>query len=196
MKNQALLVILMFLLDSTLVCAQKNKVELFFKDGTVLTGLGKLTGDYIKYKPDKKDKPSKYHFALLDHAVIHYDKLPLTYVYLYVNNKKRPRVLEQVIGGEINLYRISSMNRAPFPGGNGGFIGEYTFSTNSYYILRSSDKKATYLGSNTLFSKNFKKEGVKFFKDCPKLIEKIKEETLKLKHIKEIVHFYNQKCKK
>ncbi len=74
-------------------------------------------------------------------------------------------------------------------------IGPMTYDIKNLYVLRTGEEKATHLGSNQLFTKNFKTAASVFFKDCTSLVTKIQNKDFKKKHIKEIVQYYNSECK-
>ncbi len=66
-----------------------------------------------------------------------------------------------------------------------------------YFLYKSTDKTLIHIGSKGNFLyKNFKKTASKYFEDCPELVEKIKLRKLKLKHLTEILNFYNINCSK
>ena len=182
--------------------AQRSEAILTFKDGTVKKGLGKLISqDRVKFRENKNSKAKKYAFKNLKHVKIKdYDEFQ-TYAYIRIQNKKTPRVLEVKVAGYLSLYELSRTHYSPsgFAGGYGagGFSGPpmgYHYDINNFYVRKKGQKEATHLGSNHLFSKNFKKAASAYFKDCPSLVKKIQSRTFKKRDLEKIVNYYNNKC--
>ncbi len=182
------------------VQAQKSKAVLTFKDGTVKTGLGKLSNNgKIKFRTNKGEKAVKYDFSLLDQVKIS----GKTYVYVNVIGIENPRVLERVLVGKVYLYQTQSQGYMPYGGAPGGgfggtggvgFSGGYSYNINNFYVRRTEEDRATHLGSNQLFSKNFKEAASNYFKDCPELVQKIQNKIFKKRDLRDIVQFYNTEC--
>lgn len=171
-----------------------------FNDGTTKTGLGRLSGiDKIKFKTDKKSKASKYHFTNLDKVIIGEGEDSSTYKYIKVDIETY-KVLKEVSFGKVSLYTqdITGYSNGAFvPTGFGGgmwIAGGSSYQIKDLFVQRTEDEMATHLGSNQLFSKNFKKAASEYFSDCPNLVQKIKDKEYKKKDIKEIVVFYNNQC--
>ena len=204
-KQPNLSIILGLLMGAlSLICtplhAQKSKAVLTFKDGTVKNGLGKLISrNRVKFRSHKKAKPIKYHFKNLETVKMIQKEDSLTYVYIRVNNKKKPRVLEVKVAGILSLYELSqthySAGHFGGPGGfGGGFVPVYAYNINNFYVRKAGQKEATHLGSNQLFTKNFKKAASTYFKDCPSLVQKIQSRTFKKRDLEKIVNYYNRNC--
>ncbi len=95
-------------------------------------------------------------------------------------SKNRGRMMRLLNYGkcEVFLYRDVSSGRISM----------------NFYVLRENENYATWLGSKDLVSvMNYKKRALKYFKDCPLVIEKIKKK-FKRKKIPELVEFYNVNC--
>jgi len=164
-----------------------------------------ISQDRVKFRKNKKSKAKKYPFKTLKHVKIkEYDEFH-TYAYIRVQNKKKPRVLEVKLTGYLSLYELSRTYHSPhnFGGGAGGFGGGgasvgftfgHSYNINNFYVRKEGQKEATHLGSNQLFSKNFKKAASAYFKDCPSLVKKIQSRTFKKRDLEKIVSYYNNKC--
>ena len=82
----------------------------------------------------------------------------------------------------------------------GGANGHMNMSNGNYYdiknlyVRRGVSGEITHLGSNQLFSKNFKNAASDYFADCPELVTKIQNKEFKKKHVRDIVKFYNLQC--
>ena len=208
-KKPNLPIVLGFLMSiSLLICstplhAQKSKAVLTFKDGTVKKGFGVLVSrDRVKFRPKRKAKPVKYHFKSLEAVKITRKDESQTYAYVRIKNKKKPRVLEVKVAGYLSLYELSrtyhnfgggfgGVGGAGGFGGGGFFVGH---NINNFYVQKEDQKEATHLGSNQLFTKNFKKAASTYFKDCPSLVKKIQSRILKKRDLEKIVKYYNNKC--
>ncbi|MDC1324787.1 hypothetical protein N8216_02040 [Flavobacteriaceae bacterium] len=209
-KKPNLPIVLGFLMSiSLLICsmplhAQKSKAVLTFKDGTVKKGFGVLVSrDRVKFRTKRKSKPIKYHFKRLETVKITEKKESHTYTYVPIKNKDKPRVLEVKVAGDLSLYELSRthVGGGHFGGvggaggfGGGGFTPVYVYNINNFYVRKTGQKAATHLGSNQLFSKNFKKAAATYFKDCPSLVKKIQSRTFKKRDLEKIVNYYNNKC--
>lgn len=175
--------------------AQKARAVLTFKDGTIKTGLGKLSGtNKIKFRANKQEKPIKYDFSLLDEAKI--SGITYVSVNVNVNGSENKKVLERVLVGKVYLYQSQNQGYMPYAGAPGGvgFAGGYSYSINNFYVSRANEVKATHLGSNELFTKNFKQAASDYFKDCTELVQKIQNSTFKKRDLIAIVQFYNNEC--
>jgi len=185
-------------ITSTRLQAQRTPAVLTFNDSTVKTGLGKLTeNNTVKFKISKKEKAVKYKFSDLKQATIGAN----TYMYVNIENKKNPKVLERVLAGKVYLYRKITQGYMPTLGGAGqggtagvGFGGGHYYNIKDFYVRKMNETHATHLGSNQLFTKNFKKAASDYFEDCPELVKKIQDRTLKKKDLRDIVLFYNNHC--
>ncbi|WP_299318243.1 hypothetical protein [uncultured Maribacter sp.] len=199
MKKTILLVLICCFVGSSFAIAQNDAATIYFKDGTKLQGLAKLiNGDQVKFKNFKGDKAQKYHFDNLEQVVINDKEKPSTYIYLETREGYFNVVRELEIGA-VNLYVLEQTGySAPmFVGGVNGQMnmahGNY-YDIKNLYVRRGVNGEITHLGSNQLFSKNFKNEASAYFSDCPVLVEKIINKEYKKKHIRDIVNFYNLKC--
>ena len=187
-------------LCAQLTDAQRKKTELVLNDGTILKGLGKLMESTVKYRPERKSKPKHYPFEMIAEATFFEKWGPVTYHYVAIKDKKRPLMLRLVNQGKVTLYEATAVGYAPNASGGMGspggaaFGGGYFYSIDHFYLKRKNEDKAVHIGSNQLFSKNFKKTASGYFSDCPALVEKIQNREFKKKHLKEIVTYYNTQC--
>lgn len=189
-----------FSLFSFSVLGQKTKGVLVFKNGETKKGLVKLSGsNSVKFRAKKKEKAVKYDFSTLEYAKIYIGEEAKIYKYVAVVNKETPIILEELIVGKVTLYNLHtqgySSGFSPMAGGGAPmYTGGASYSINNLYVLKEGEDKASHLGSDHLFSKNFKKAASAFFKDCDSLVQKIQNKEFKKKEIKEIVEFYNDHC--
>jgi hypothetical protein len=201
--------LLLVVLFSTATNAQRTKATLTFKDGTVLRGLGRLKGSAsVKFRKDKKTKATKYHFKDLEKVTFYNEDEATTYVYFSIKEKLKPKVLEEILVGEISLYRIvirgqhagfgiGGVGPGGFGSGGGMAFGMgHGYTIKNYYVKRANEIEVSHLGSTSLFSKNFKKAASKYFEDCPELVDKIQTKEYRKRDLRSIIEFYNTHCKK
>ncbi len=203
MKYTAHLLFLLLAFSTVQLQAQKTKAILTFKDGTVLEGLGKIKSfGKVKFRKARKEKAIKYSFEELEKVKIYEGGEINTYVYRPVKDSEFSKVLQLIEKGKVTLYRIHSegyvananMGTGGFGGAGVGFGAGNYYSINNYYVQRGNEEEVTHLGSNQLFSKNFKKAASSYFADCASLIEKIQTKEFKKRHIREVVEYYNNDC--
>ncbi|UGU18127.1 hypothetical protein LS482_09630 [Sinomicrobium kalidii] len=178
--------------------AQKKPSEIFLHTGEKLVVKGKIKGQYFQYKLYNKAKKKEIHFRDIDHVNIRVSKDNIeTYRWIKVKNSETPEVLKEVQTGEVSLYIATAYGATPISMGGGfggGFNTTHAYTINNYYLLRTDEEEATHLGSDDLFTKNFKQAASRYFKDCPLLVKKIEDKAFKKRHLKAIVSFYNTKC--
>jgi hypothetical protein len=201
MKKVSFILLLSLFFISYNIEAQKTKTILTFNDGTKLEGLGKLKGsERVKFRKDKNTKAKKYHFKDLERVTIYSGDAKISYVYLLEKEKKKYKVLEEVVTGDISLYKIVRHGtHAPMGvgfGGVGGMGMGASFTIKNYYLRKKQEKEVTHISSTQLFSKNFKKAATTYFEDCPDLVEKIATKEYRKRDIRAVIEFYNSKCKK
>jgi hypothetical protein len=199
MKKTILLFLICCFVGSSFAIAQKDATTIYFKDGTKLQGLAKLiNGDQVKFKKFKGDKAQKYHFENLEQVVINDREEASTYIYLETREGYFNVVRELEIG-KVSLYVLeqTSYSAPMFVGGANGqmnMMHANYYDIKNLYVRRGISGEVIHLGSNQLFSKNFKNAASAYFLDCPILVEKIQNKEYKKKHVRDIVNFYNLKC--
>ncbi|WP_029448578.1 hypothetical protein [Cellulophaga baltica] len=200
-KQISILLFTLSFLFSSFCFSQKSEGRIIYTDGKVREGYVKLNGaHFVKFKSVKKAKAEKVDFSELASVEIKNDDEVSIYKNISVVGKDEPLVLEEVVKGAVTLYNLNTQGFSSVfaPSGMGGAplnIGPMTYDIKNLYVLRTGEEKATHLGSNQLFTKNFKTAASVFFKDCTSLVTKIQNKDFKKKHIKEIVQYYNSECK-
>ncbi|SIQ03179.1 hypothetical protein [Maribacter ulvicola] len=200
MNKSTLLVLISCFIGTFITIAQNNAATLYFKDGNKLQGLAKLIhGDQVKFKKFKGDKAIKYDFEDLEQVVINDREKPSTYIYLETT-KGYFNIVRELEIGTVNLYVLEQTGYAApmFVGSSNDQVNiahGNNYNIKNLYVRRGVRGKITHLGSNQLFSKNFKNAASSYFSDCPALVQKIQDKQYKKKHVREIVNFYNLKCK-
>lgn len=201
----ACLLIALFYASPSLWAQSRNmtKTILVFEDGRKLTGYGKLSSDKIKFKLESERKKVRYSFDSLEYAMV-YDSngsKAKKYKKLKIKGDWKSAVVYEVIKGKVSLYKRSVIGYNPGfgPGGIGGISGEFSYAGGSYditnlYLMREGEEELTSIGSNQLFSKNFKRGASEYFSDCKDLAVKIRTKKYKKKDIIKIVDDYNKNC--
>lgn len=180
--------------------AQKTVGTLHFKNGDIQKGFVKLAGSQsVKFKSNKNAKAIKYEFADLEYAEIYNGDESSIYKNVIVLGKEKPIVLEEIVQGRVTLYNLHTQAYTSgfSPMGVRGapmYTGRNFYSLKNLYVKKEDENQAIHLGSNQLFTKNFKTAASDFFKDCPTLVEKIQTKEFKKKEIKAIVEYYNTYC--
>ena len=199
MKKASYYIFLLCLLITAPILAQNDQAILEFKDGKQRKGLAKLIGgDQVEFKKAKGQKAEKFHFSELQKVVIYENEEPSTYIYIETR-EGRFNVVKELEIGAVNLYVLEQKGYSPpmqMAGANGhmNMTGGNFYDIKNLYVKRGENGELTHLGSNQLFSKNFKKAASDYFSNCPKLVNKIQNRDFKKKHVKDIVHYYNTKC--
>ena len=183
---------LIFLVISQYGYAQLNSSELILNNGDKFTVLGKIKGEYFKYKKHSKDKAKKLHFSEIDYVKIHYSKNDIkTFRYFKIADTEKSKVLEEVEKGKVSLYTTSTNGYVnPFGAG----MQRIAYTIENYYLKKQGGQEVIHLGSNQLFTKNFIEGASLFFEDCMELVKKIKTKKFKKRDIVDIVKFYNTHC--
>lgn len=177
--------------------AQKAPVKVGKRDGAVFTAVGKMKDNRIKIW--ESTKPKAYYLDLNEIEFVHFRygkrKGDRMYRSVIVEGRDNPIFLEELVKGEISLYKdfTANMVMGATPMGAGGPMIQ-SYNIVDYYVKRSNQQTASHLASNELFSKNFKKAATEYFSDCPPLVAKLENKEFNKKDIKEIVTFYNETC--
>ena len=183
MKYSLILSLILLFIFPKVIASQSNKAVLTLKDGTELSGYGKLRNfSKVKFKKSKNATPVDYKFNVVEKIEITKDDGVETYVFLPIKGKGKPKALQQLVKGKVSLYRIRDWHAYD----NGGI-------KDKYYLRRGEGDVVLFISSDP-FSRSFKKAGSKYFKDCSSLVQKIKKKEFKKKNIEEAVKYYNSKC--
>ncbi len=194
MKKQFLILIL--LLSSIANAQFGNTFEsatLQLRNNETLKGKAKiLTDRTIKFRQSKNDEKVIYNHTTVKELEIFEDGKFEVYKYKIIVGK-RP-ILVKVIKeyeGTINLYAIDFSVTS----GTGPLF--ITDNFKHFYANKGTGDVVIKLGSSQQVygGPYFKKTSVKFFKDCPSLVKKIKsKEYNRRRHIVEIIEYYNENC--
>ena len=174
------------LLISFLSFSQNDKCIIYFKDGTKLEGLGKLKSNgQVKFRLDKESDKQNYHSSII--SKIQFINYKVTTFEYKVIDDLNSEWLELIIKGKVSLYTISINHQQM--GMNGGM--SFGNTTTYYFTCHNNDSQVYRIASVGTISRSFKKTASDFFKDCPKIVKKIHDETYKKDDLKRIVIEYN-----
>ncbi|WJS95096.1 hypothetical protein NYQ10_01280 [Flavobacterium johnsoniae] len=187
---------LLFFFFALTANSQKQICKIYFDDGTVLSGTGKIRMDNsIKLKLNENDKGTDYDPLIIDRIELETDGISQVYKY-----KKEVdgfhKWLKVLIEGKVSLYKydMSGFNFGTIPGSGFSGMGMASTPVTYYYVARGEDFEVSIITSLGNISKNFKKTASDYFKDCPVLVEKVNAKEFKKDDIFQVVKFYNTKC--
>lgn len=176
--------------------AQHREVVIFFNDSTSLEGFGEVRKNKIYFKLEQNDKLSEWDY--LSVRAIHFVGYGFIEKYEYVKSDKynKPKIMELIEEGNVNLYVFSEIvtksyvpdiNFSNKPNGFSPSVYKTGLQV-EYFIKRPNEDSAT----DITFS--FKRRAIRYFSDCPELLEKINNRTFTSTNIPEIVAYYNDYC--
>ena len=178
--------------------SQNKSCVIYFKDGTKVSGSGKLKSDgQVKFKLTEDSEKILYDSKLIDKVEINEEETKL-FRYKKVDDLSS-EWLEQLVEGKVCLYLTAStyFNPGSSAGGgmNGGFgraaVSEGSTTFTYYYISYSGEEKVFKMATFGTINKGLKKTATAFFKDCPIMVEKLDNAIYKNDDIEGIVKFYN-----
>lgn len=188
------IIILLVLFIGISCLAQKQRATLYFKDGSELKGYAKITSSQkIKFRKKADERPQFFEHTKIDRIIFEVDHMEYKYMNI-LGNSGSPRLLEIIKKGDLILYLNTTKSPTMYTAGGGyGGGGSITFT---YFVAKKGDDIATTIAYRGSITSGFKKKAIKYFSDCPILVEKIKTKYFKQKDIIKIVEFYNNNCTK
>lgn len=179
--------------------AQDQEAVLFFKDGDSIQGYGMIKGNKVKFKIALDDKLESWDSESVSKIEFYGFNMSRTFKYVKLNKYDDPEILEVIVEEEVALYRDSyrvvfKLFDESFPIFNKDNKREqsYTNYVIKDYLKRTDDKYPTCVNCDA-FNK-WKKNTIAFFSDCPALVNKIKKNVFREKHLQEIVEYYIDYC--
>lgn len=186
MKN---LFAFLFLFLSLNMYSQYSDVKMYFNDSTSIEGLGYIRNDKIYFKLEEKEDFSEWGLESVYRIdFIGFENEVRTFEYIFSDGHNKFRLMELVIEGEVNLYKLEKdfviYNNNP----KENIYNSYTSTATGYFVKHKKDKTAI----DILFG--FKKRIARFFSDCPDIIEMVNDKTFTKDDIELIVIYYNKNC--
>ncbi len=188
--NSIPIIVLFTLIYSCGAPYQLSTIKL--KDGSSKAVLAKQDEDHLLIKNHSSDDPKKLHYSEVDYVKKKNNLNDETkFRFLKVKWKNEYLLLEEEILGPVSLYiSTSSFNSNPMGPGMG--MTQQTIV--AHYVKKEDDDEVILLSSDHFADSSLKTVGPKFFKDCPKLVQKIENKDFKKRHVYDIVKFYNTNC--
>ena len=170
--------------------SQDQEATIFFKDGDSLKGFAMIKNEKIKFRLSLDDKPDTWDEESVSKVEFYGFNIIKTYVYMKPNKYEKMRLFELLVDGEVSLYLEGFSHFVTTSPNNPGSSQIVDKIYN--YVKRKTDEFPTCINCYPLES--WKKKTLAFFKDCPNLIKKIKNNELREIHLVDIVYFYNDYC--
>ncbi|MFC4739193.1 hypothetical protein ACFO3U_04235 [Flavobacterium ponti] len=170
--------------------SQDQEATIFFKDGDSLQGFAMIKNEKIKFRLSLEDKPDTWDEESVSKVEFYGFNIIKTYVYMKPNKYEKMRLFELLVDGEVSLYLEGFSHFVTTSPNNPGSSQIVDKIYN--YVKRKTDEFPTCINCYPLES--WKKKTLVFFKDCPNLIKKIKNNELREIHLVDIVYFYNDYC--
>ena len=176
--------------------------ELSFIGGTSKIGIARINilNDKIIFRTNKDSKKEKYNHKQISKLVLKKDSISNTYRYKKTLGRRAPKLL-QVIKEDKNLslYAVVTESNFLYSYGLIGALATTLVDANKinyeYYIVKSNNLKASFMGSTEYTSRKRLREIIKKrLKDCSQLLKKSENKEFKAKDIPMIVDFYNLNC--
>ena len=201
-----------------------TKAEVTLKNGTVLKGeasLGMMSNginlakEKLKFRKSKKakGKKSKYlpkEIEQVIFTVTYKEKVGRkkvektrteTYIPVFLNKKQsKLGFVELLVDGELRLVgRTVAVqsgggwnHSTGAPGTAPVYVPGYMGSHNQVMFLKAGEKPKIF--NQVSLTKSFRKRAMDYFKDCPKLKNKIDKKEFEKEDLQTIVKFYNSSC--
>lgn len=158
---------------------------IYLKSGEVITDMrGTYTNKYFKYYKKVGDKYNKIEIELIDSVILNDKDGNITNLrFLPVKDEKKLQVVEQIVLGELELYRKMMAGTA------------YNPSWYKYFIRQKDQEILTTVGSENMIDNKNKSVLYSFLQDCPELITRIdNDEFHRVRDLNSIISIYNITC--
>ena len=192
-----ILTIVCFLFLSKGISQNKN-ATLYFKNGTTLVGLAKITKfNEVKFRKSKGSKKSKFNSKTISRIIIQERTNNIEYVYRTIKDRNHPILIEPIEKGEITIYKENQVNYNGsmsvilyISKGNGNMA--FKLGVVPYKDFSIFDKK--YRPEYNPRAKRMLKTILNEVKDCSELMKKIESKEFKKKGLLDIAKYYNKNC--
>lgn len=184
-----------------------RQARIIFNDSSSIEGFGEIKGNTIYFKVLQEDKADKWSYDFAKGLTFAAYGFSEKYEYVKIEHSK-PKLMQVVEEGKVTLYRDAKIyfadNRPesekiketalvhlPNPHSDKLFqmhVSSMETMTETFYVKRENEEFAT----DIIFSFNIRAK--KYFADCKKVIEKIKNKKFTKKNIQDMVFFYNEYC--
>ncbi|WP_040280539.1 hypothetical protein [Psychroserpens damuponensis] len=194
----------LFILVPTTIFAENSikaldayeEATIHFHDGTSIRGYAKITfNSSVKFKVTEDREPEAWTELMIKGVTFHRAIDDIDFLYVKLEKVKTPLLLEVIELGEISIFVDVSSNwiSANHSTNETGMLHTVTSiqnTTYSFFLKKESEKEAIRLFG--IF--NFKKKAIKFFENCPQIVDRLNEKKYKRGNIIEMVYYYNDYC--
>ncbi|MBW1297086.1 hypothetical protein [Aquimarina litoralis] len=200
------IVIVLLLFSITTVTSQKGNVKVYFKNGEVAIGKGKLKGDkYINFKEKSSKKSKKLNFEELNKVEMTLkDSVVMTFklhpIIKKNKTRKKPVVIGKLVSGKVNLYIKGDINAVRnsevyHNGQDFTYTGVRATGLIHYFMKKEGEIDAIHLNSNQYTLKYLLKFTGKTFDACPDLFSKLYKNLTYEDTLEDFIKQYNSQCK-
>ncbi|GEQ85350.1 hypothetical protein ULMS_08580 [Patiriisocius marinistellae] len=166
-----------------------NDDRLYLKDGTVLIGDVKMNSNRTTIFENPEGEPKKFKNDKIDKVVFYKNGKRNTFKSIYFKKSGKYQYLKLELVGNLTLY-----SKYIIYGPSGIPNAQHSGDTIYYYVRpNETELKKLKLDGFARMGIN-RKKSMKFFRDCPLLVSKIKNKEIEDITIKKMVHFYNNNC--
>lgn len=187
----------MFLITGTAI-AQFIPGKVVFFDNTEIEGYYHVKAEFLLFKETSN---AKNHIELHWKEVDYIQNLGTSEkkVFRRIKGKNITEIKEEIrgafsfftIGGDFISHYNTSIPHFGFTLASGSLNSK---SEEFWFISKGKSHEVWKFGSDKIDKRNFKAITMRLFRDCPKLVEKIKNEEFGKKNIKEVIRYYNSNC--
>lgn len=187
-------IFIVFLINISLtVFSQEREATIIFNDSTSVKGFGEIKKEKIHFRLSLGTEKSVWSYDMAYGLIFSGYGFSEKYVYVKPDEYSKPKLMEVIEEGKVNLYKKSSYKTSMgigFMGGSGIGVGPSVshYYATEYFVKRKNEEHATDL------SLRFKSTSSRYFSDCQKLVEKISNKKFREDDIIEIVYYYNDYC--
>lgn len=182
--NKKLYINLLVLFISFVTISQTRPCTIYLKSGETITDMrGYSNNKYFKYYKKVGDRFNKIKLEKIESVSLVEKSGNITKLrFLPVKDKKRIQKVEEVVLGELELYRKLT----------GGYNIPSYFE---YFIRKKGQDKLTFIGHDSFGNKKKKTILYPFLENCPELIKKIENEEFHIiRDLNLIIGTYNITC--
>ena len=112
--KKILLFIFLFAFSQIYSQARKNTSTLYFKNGDTIRCFARISGKYIRYSNTRKGKEIKVNYTTLKYIETRNNDKLITVYYKLEKGKRTPILMERILDGPINLYRVLNVYGSSF----------------------------------------------------------------------------------
>tara|TARA_R110002012_G_scaffold71276_1_gene182965 strand:+ start:1033 stop:1602 length:570 start_codon:yes stop_codon:yes gene_type:complete len=184
MNNKIYILIVLLIISFKSFSQITEPCIIYLKSGEVITDMrGTFTKKHFKYYKKVGNRFNKIKLELIDSVdIIEKSGYTRKMRFLPVKDEKKMYALEQILTGNLELYRQTFYN---------GSVSDY-----DYFIRRKGDDKLTSIGHQPTFGDKKKKEILyPFLEKCPELIKRIENDEFHIiRDLSLIIGTYNLTC--